>query len=99
MKLYIDSLESEKEELKYKNHLKKLKIEQLTQKISNLKNNTVKIEEKGKELMNFMTRAEEIKMSRLQGSNIMRTMRRYSSSVNVGGLMRQKKPSIQVSNQ
>ena len=41
MKLYIDSLESEKEELKYKNHLKKLKIEQLTQKISNLKNNTI----------------------------------------------------------
>ena len=41
MKLYIDSLESEKEELKYKNHLKKLKIEQLSQKISNLKNNTI----------------------------------------------------------
>ncbi len=66
---------------------------------TNKMDNTVKIEEKGKELMNFMTRAEEIKMSRLQGSNIMRTMRRYSSSVNVGGLMRQKKPSIQVSNQ
>ena len=41
MKLYIDSLETEKEELKYKNHLKKLKIEQLTQKINNLRNNTI----------------------------------------------------------
>ena len=41
MKLYIDSLEKEKEELKYKYHIKKLKIEQLTQKLSNLKNNTI----------------------------------------------------------
>ena len=32
MKLYIDSLETEKEELKYKNKLKKEKIEQLSQK-------------------------------------------------------------------
>ena len=41
MKLYIDSLEKEKEELKYKNHLKKLKIEQLTQKLSSVKNNSI----------------------------------------------------------
>ena len=41
MKLYIDSLETEKEELKYKNHLKKLKIDQLSQKVNNLKNNTI----------------------------------------------------------
>lgn len=40
MKLYIDSLETEKEELKYKNHLKKLKIEQLSQKINSMKINT-----------------------------------------------------------
>jgi len=40
MKLYIDSLETEKEELKYKNKLKKIKIEQLTQKLSNIKANT-----------------------------------------------------------
>ena len=38
MKLYIDSLETEKEELKYKNKLKKAKIEQLSQKLSNAKN-------------------------------------------------------------
>ena len=37
MKLYIDNLEYESEELKYKNKLKKLKIEQLTQKLLNLK--------------------------------------------------------------
>jgi hypothetical protein len=40
MKLYIDSLETEKEELKYKNKLKKIKIDQLTQKLSNIKANT-----------------------------------------------------------
>ena len=39
MKLYIDSLETEKEELKYKNKLKKIKIEQLTQKLNNIKSN------------------------------------------------------------
>ena len=39
MKLYIDSLETEKEELKYKNKLKKAKIEQLSQKINNIKTN------------------------------------------------------------
>ena len=38
MKLYIDSLETEKEELKYKNKLKKEKIEQLSQKLNNIKN-------------------------------------------------------------
>lgn len=38
MKLYIDSLETEKEELKYKNKLKKDKIEQLSQKLINIKN-------------------------------------------------------------
>ena len=38
MKLYIDSLETEKEELKYKIKLKKDKIEQLSQKLSNMKN-------------------------------------------------------------
>ena len=59
----------------------------------------VKVDEKGKGMLHMPTNNEELKMSRLQGSNIMRTMRRYSSSVNVGGLMRQKKPSIQVSNQ
>ena len=37
MKLYIDSLEREKEELKYKYKLKKIKIEQLKQKLSNIK--------------------------------------------------------------
>ena len=37
MKLYIDSLETEKEELKYKNKLKKIKIDQLSQKLSNIK--------------------------------------------------------------
>ena len=37
MKLYIDSLEIEKEELKYKYKLKKIKIEQLTQKLNNIK--------------------------------------------------------------
>jgi len=40
MKLYIDSLETEKEELKYKNKLKKIKIDQLSQKLSNIKVNT-----------------------------------------------------------
>ena len=40
MKLYIDSLETEKEELKYKNKLKKIKIDQLSQKLSNIKFNT-----------------------------------------------------------
>ena len=60
---------------------------------------TGKIEEKGGELLNAPTKGDELRMSRIQGSNIMRTMRRYSSSVNVGSLMRQKKPSIQVSNQ
>ena len=38
MKLYIDSLETEKEELKYKNKLKSIKIDQLSQKLNNLKN-------------------------------------------------------------
>ena len=38
MKLYIDSLEVEKEELKYKNKLKKTKIEQLSQKLNTIKN-------------------------------------------------------------
>jgi len=57
------------------------------------------VDEKGKGLQNAPTNTEELRMSRIQGSNIIRTMRRYSSSVNVGGLMRQKKPSIQVSNQ
>ena len=38
MKLYIDSLETEKEELKYKYKLKKAKIEDLTQKLINIKN-------------------------------------------------------------
>ena len=38
MKLYIDSLETEKEELKYKNKLKREKIEQLSQKLNNIKN-------------------------------------------------------------
>ena len=60
---------------------------------------SAKILEKEKDFINYPTRAEELRQSRIQGSNIMRTMRRYSSSVNVGGLMRQKKPSIQVSNQ
>ena len=59
----------------------------------------IKVDEKGKGITNAPTNNEELRMSRIQGSNIMRTMRRYSSSVNVGGLMRQKKPSIQVSNQ
>ena len=40
MKLYIDSLETEKEELKYKNKLKKIKLEQLSQKLSSIKQNT-----------------------------------------------------------
>ena len=57
------------------------------------------VDEKGKGIVNAPTNNEELRMSRIQGSNIIRTMRRYSSSVNVGGLMRQKKPSIQVSNQ
>ena len=48
MKLYIDSLETEKEELKYKNKLKKIKIEQLTQKLNNMKINT---EEEDKSLI------------------------------------------------
>ena len=59
----------------------------------------IKVDEKGKGITNAPTNNDELRMSRIQGSNIMRTMRRYSSSVNVGGLMRQKKPSIQVSNQ
>ena len=59
----------------------------------------IKVDEKGKGIVNAPSNNEEMRMSRIQGSNIMRTMRRYSSSVNVGGLMRQKKPSIQVSNQ
>ena len=59
----------------------------------------IKVDEKGKGIVNVPSNNEELRMSRIQGSNIMRTMRRYSSSVNVGGLMRQKKPSIQVSNQ
>ena len=59
----------------------------------------IKVDEKGKGIVNQPSNNEELRMSRIQGSNIMRTMRRYSSSVNVGGLMRQKKPSIQVSNQ
>lgn len=37
MKLYIDSLETEKEDLKYKNKLKKKKIEQLSQKLNTIK--------------------------------------------------------------
>ena len=37
MKLYIETLETEKEELKYKIKLKKEKIEQLSQKLSNAK--------------------------------------------------------------
>ena len=59
----------------------------------------IKVDGNGKGMINVPTQNEELRMSRIQGSNIMRTMRRYSSSVNVGGLMRQKKPSIQVSNQ
>jgi magnesium-transporting ATPase (P-type) len=59
----------------------------------------VKPEEKRKSIANAPNNNEELRMSRIQGSNIIRTMRRYSSSVNVGGLMRHKKPSIQVSNQ
>jgi Ca2+ transporting ATPase len=57
------------------------------------------VDEKGKGIANAPTNNEELRMSRIQGSNIIRTMRRYSSSINVGTLMRQKKPSIQVSNQ
>ena len=72
-------------------------------KVANLedlvKEATINVEEKTKGIVNAPTNNEELRMSRIQGSNIMRTMRRYSSSVNVGGLMRQKKPSIQVSNQ
>ena len=59
----------------------------------------VKPDEKRKSIVNAPNNNEELRMSRIQGSNIIRTMRRYSSSVNVGGLMRHKKPSIQVSNQ
>ena len=59
----------------------------------------IKVDEKGKSAINAPSGNEELRQSRIQGSNIVRTMRRYSSSVNVGGLMRQKKPSIQVSNQ
>lgn len=39
MKLCLDDLELEKEELKYKNKLKKLKIEQLIQKLNTYRNN------------------------------------------------------------
>ena len=75
-----------------------------TNKVANLEDlvkqaTAIKVDEKGKGITNVPTNNEELRMSRIQGSNIMRTMRRYSSSVNVGGLMRQKKPSIQVSNQ
>ena len=75
-----------------------------TNKVANLEDlvkqaTAIKVNEKGKGITNVPTNNEELRMSRIQGSNIMRTMRRYSSSVNVGGLMRQKKPSIQVSNQ
>ena len=38
MKLYIDSLETQIDELKYKNKLKKIKIEQLSQKLNSIKN-------------------------------------------------------------
>ena len=38
MKLYIDSLETQIEELKYKNKLKKIKIEELSQKLNSIKN-------------------------------------------------------------
>ena len=58
----------------------------------------VKVDEK-QQVKNNVPSNDDLRNSRIQGSNIMRTMRRYSSSVNVGGLMRQKKPSIQVSNQ
>lgn len=50
----------------------------------------IKVDEKGKSAINAPSGNEELRQSRIQGSNIVRTMRRYSSSVNVGGLMRQK---------
>ena len=52
MKLYIDSLEVEKEELKYKNKLKKTKIEQLSQKLNTIKNT----EEKSKGLIIYLAK-------------------------------------------
>ena len=50
MKLYIDSLETEKEELKYKNKLKKIKIEQLTQKLNFIMSSSAKIAPKNENL-------------------------------------------------